>query len=393
MLKNLLTLRYDSSLNSQLPKLDWRSFIPNESENSEQIIEEKIINYLKKIPNLDDSSNIAAALSGGIDSTLVLYYIKKQFPENDIKTFSVKFSNSVDETPYASKISENLDVDFETIFVDNYFEELPKAISLIKLPFWDIHWYYVAKNASKFSNFLVSGDGGDELFGGYTFRYQKFLSLIENASDSLEKTRNYLKCHARDHVGDQESIFNKNLEFSWDSIYSQIIPFFENSLEPLNQVFYADYSGKLLHNFSIINPLINKHFQLQSITPLLSPEMISFATHVPSKLKFNQESNQGKLLLQNLLKKNKLDSLIIPSKQGFSVNTKSLWNAQGKKLCKDYLLEANIVRDGYINESWIKKHIENELDINYINKFYGILAFEIWYRLFITKEISSNSKL
>ena len=305
----------------------------------------------------------------------------------------MKFSDSVDETTFASKIAENLDMNFETIFVDNYFQELPKVISITKLPFWDIHWYYVAKHASKFSNFLVSGDGGDELFGGYTFRYDKFLSLINNSSSSQEKTRSYLKCHARDHVLDQELIFNKKIGFSWDFIHSQILPFFNNPLEPLEQIFYADYSGKLLHNFSIINSKINENFQIKSITPLLNPELISFATHIPSKLKFDKKSNQGKLLLRNLLVKNNLDSLIIPSKQGFSVNTKSLWKTYGKNICKDYLLDARIVKDGFINENWIKNHINEDLEINYINKFYGILAFEIWYRLFITKEINSNLKL
>jgi asparagine synthase (glutamine-hydrolysing) len=53
-----------------------------------------------------------------------------------------------------------------------------------------------------------------------------------------------------------------------------------------------------------------------------------------------------------------------------------------------------MVRDGWINKDWIQKHIDNtELDVRYVNKFLGILAFEIWYRLFITTEISSEDTL
>ena len=63
------------------------------------------------------------------------------------------------------------------VHLKNYLSELPKAISIIKLPFWDLHWYYVVKKAKTLSKTLISGDGGDELFTGYTFRYKKFLSI------------------------------------------------------------------------------------------------------------------------------------------------------------------------------------------------------------------------
>jgi len=63
-------------------------------------------------------------------------------------------------------------------------------------------------------------------------------------------------------------------------------------------------------------------------------------------------------------------------------------------LCKEFLDSSRVVKDGWINNDWIKKHIDNsDLHVMYVNKFLGILAFEIWYRLFITKEMNSNFKL
>ncbi len=63
-------------------------------------------------------------------------------------------------------------------------------------------------------------------------------------------------------------------------------------------------------------------------------------------------------------------------------------------LYKEFLTDSRVVKDGWINDDWIKKHIDSlELDVKYVNKFFGILAFEIWYRLFITKEMNSNTTL
>ena len=86
--------------------------------------------------------------------------------------------------------------------------------------------------------------------------------------------------------------------------------------------------------------------------------------------------------------------MISKKKQGFSVDTKILWNSYGKKICKYYLDDARIVNAGLINPEWIKKYInQDELDARIINKFLGLLALEIWYRLFISKEIKASEKL
>ena len=66
----------------------------------------------------------------------------------------------------------------------------------------------------------------------------------------------------------------------------------------------------------------------------------------------------------------------------------------GKKLCEYYLVNARIVQDNLVNLEWIQKHLKRpDIEIRYINKFLGLLAVEIWYRLFITKEMNSDELL
>ncbi|WP_297473317.1 asparagine synthase C-terminal domain-containing protein [Nitrosopumilus sp.] len=393
-IRNILTLRYDPSQKPLLPQLTWKDLESKTNDLSLDFIEKSIENYILKEIQQADVKRISLALSGGVDSSLVLAFLKKTIPELEVDAISIKFADSVDETKTAEKIAEHFGINHHVLFLENYLKELPKAISITKLPFWDLHWYYVAKKSKNFSNYLAAGDGGDEVFGGYTFRYAKFLSLVNSKSSPLEKTKAYLKCHERDNVIDQEQIFGEKTSFDWNLIYDQILPYFDNSLSDLDQVFLADYNGKLMYNFAPINQKINHYFELTSITPLLSEDIISYAAHLNSNQKYDPDKNIGKIPLQRLLKKYTLDTLIPKEKQGFSVNTLNLWKSYGQKICKNYLSDARVVKDKWINGNWILKHIDkNDLDVRYVNKFLGLLAFEIWYRVFITKEMKSDTSL
>ena len=391
LIRNILTLRYDPTQKTTLPVLKSNDFTSSENYDLD-FIENNLKNSIKT--TLGSTKNLTISLSGGIDSTLVLGLIRETLPDLNINAISIKFSDSTDETFTARKIADFFEADHEIINVENYLLDLPAAISVIGSPFWDIHWYYIAKNAKSKSDFLASGDGGDELFGGYTFRYSKFLSLIKPNSSPLHKIQSYLSCHERDWVPDQERIFNSKTNFSWNSINSIFEPFFDNSLSPLDQVFLADYNGKLLYNFSIIGNKINHFFNLKPVTPILDPKLITYSTQLSSGSKYDSSKNIGKLPLRKLLTKYNCDSLVSKKKLGFSVNTINLWNSVGKNLCINYLENARIVEDGWINKEWISSHIDNpNLNVRYVNKFLGLLALEIWYRLFVTKELNSTTKL
>ena len=391
---NILTLRYDSSITPNLPKKSWKDFESNNESPNIDLIQNFISQDISEKLNSLNSKKICIALSGGVDSTLILSELRKSNYDIDIDAISIKFANSVDETSNALKIAEKFDANHHIVYLENYLSELPKAISLIKLPFWDLHWYYVAKKSQTLSKILVSGDGGDEIFGGYTFRYKKFLSLTTDDSTPIEKVKAYLSCHERDRVPDQEFLFAHKSNFTWDYIYKQLLPYFDNSLSRLEQVFVADYNGKLLYNFNPINSRITENFDINVIAPLLNENLISYGLQIPSKFKYDETNNIGKLPLRELLVKNHADSLISKEKLGFNVNTISLWKSHGYDLCQSYLLDSRIVEDGWINDEWIKKYINKDnLDVIYVNKFMGLLAFEIWYRLFVTGEMSSNTKL
>jgi len=393
---NILTLRYNPIKSSLITKLSWKDFVESPQKKSIEYIEESIKNNLSKTIKKSKNTKVTIALSGGVDSSLTLAILRKTFPDISIHAISMKFADSVDESKIAKKIAEKFDAEYELVYIDNYLKELPKAISVVKLPFWDLHWYHVAKKAKLASDFLISGDGGDELFGGYTFRYKKFLSLIKLNSTPEEKVKAYLQCHERDWVPDQDKVFDKKSRFSWHPIYNLLKPYFCNKLPLLSQVFLADFNGKLLYNWIPLYTKIHKHFGIKYISPILSQELISYATHLPNKLKYNTQKNLGKPLLRKLLSQYLDSKLLTNTKQGFSVNTVNLWKSHGQKLCQYYLSEARIVKDGWINGQWIKskmKRLENDPDVRYVNKFLGLLAFEVWYRLFITKEIKPSTKL
>jgi asparagine synthase (glutamine-hydrolysing) len=391
---DILTLRYDPSITPNLPKKTWKDFESIDESPNLISIENSICNEIQQKLKTVNGHEISIALSGGIDSTLVLSLLRKTKPDVKINAVSIKFANSIDETSTASKIAEKFDAEHHVIHLENYLSELPKAISIIKLPFWDLHWYYVVKKSKTLSKTLISGDGGDELFAGYTFRYKKFLSLTSENSSPLKKVKAYLECHERDRVPDQQNIFNQKCGFSWNYIYNKLLPFFDNNLSRLEQVYLADYNGKLLYNFNPINTRIIDYFEMNLLTPLLNKELVAITSHIPTKYKYDIDNEIGKLPLRTILEKNNAASLVTKEKLGFNVNTLNLWKTHGYDLCKEFLDNARIVKDGWINNDWIQKHIDNsDLDVKYVNKFLGLLAFEIWYRLFITKEMSNETTL
>ncbi len=392
-IKQILTLRYSKNLKGLSHEINSEHFQTKEIGNPENFIEKSIRNFIHtKLET--DSKKLGISLSSGIDSTLILALLRDECPSSEIESVSVKFSNSDDETKNSERISEKFQTNHHVLEINNFLQELPAAISIVKQPFWDLHWYYLVKKIKRHTDVFFSGDGGDELFGGYTFRYRKFLELTKSTSTIEEKINAYLQCHERDWVSDQQNVFHPNLQFSWKEIHDILRPYFDNSLPRLSQVLLADYNGKLTHNMQPLYSKIHEYFAVKNYAPLLSEELINFSCILSNNHKFDIKNNSGKITLKKILKKFNVEQLLSSKKQGFSVNTINMWYDYGQKIFCNYFDKSRLVEDNIINPDWIKKYFpRNNLDVTYVNKFLGLLALEIWYRLFIVKDLKSDEKL
>lgn len=393
-IRNILTLRYHPSNSKLLPELSWKKLI---QKNDNQYVEKVETELKKNISNFVEQKNpqkIVVALSGGVDSILSLIILKELYPDLEIIGISFGFDENDYDLTKSSEIASKYDINFQSVIFDNFMKNLPKQISIIGEPKINYYWYFVAEKAKEIGDVLMTGDGGDELFGGYVFRYSKFLTFVNSSSSWEKKAKAYLECHNRDWVSDQQEMFGEKMEFSWKKIYQLFRPYFDNQLDGLDQVLLADYNGKLMFDWMPAYTKLYDHFSLTAFSPLLSESIIKFAFQIPISQKYDIQNNLGKLILRKILENKNIN--IHAKKVGFSPNLISFWNNYGKEISHSFLTDAKVVKDGWINMSWIQNafhKIEESQDIRYIAKILHITSFEVWYRLFITHEISESEKL
>ena len=97
-ISNILTLRYNPNNQSNLKKINWKDYLPKKTANS-ILIKNLLQKSLKK--NLISKSNLSVALSGGVDSTLLLSLTKEIFPDLPITAITITFPYSEDESKSA----------------------------------------------------------------------------------------------------------------------------------------------------------------------------------------------------------------------------------------------------------------------------------------------------
>jgi len=135
---------------------------------------------------------VAAFLSGGLDSSTIVAQAVKHKP--DLTTLSYRFADGLDEGPFARAVAEMHHTKHIELFDEKV--DIARLISLMARvydePFADssaIPTYLICKKAREFSKVVITGDGGDELLGGYVSRYRPMVIFADELGSNRAATR------------------------------------------------------------------------------------------------------------------------------------------------------------------------------------------------------------
>jgi len=224
-IRNILSIRYNPEEKPVFPPISPHDFKTNHSDPIGITTQKLIQNNIKNTLELTNEP-ISISLSGGIDSTLCLALLRKTLPNKKITAICGIFKKGYDESQTAKKNAKKFQANFKLVNMDSIFTNMPELISISRKPKWNTYQHLIAKEAKKYGSILVTGDGADEVFGGYVFRYRKFNNISRPSDNWKLKTINYLECHNRDWVPDQEFIFSNKIKFNWEKIYKYFKTYF-----------------------------------------------------------------------------------------------------------------------------------------------------------------------
>ena len=332
-------------------------------------------------PNRPPKPKASIGLSSGIDSHYLLHIIKSNpiFTNTDLQGICIDFKDSrgPKESDVAQQLADAYRIKLKKIVIDNPLKDLETLISVVKEPRYNLYQYYLYKESR---DLLVTGDGADEFYLGYTFRYKKYLDHVYETNNWLDKVKLYLTCHENDWVKDQTKIFNK--KFKWDLIYNYLRQYFvdlpeygpaseDEELYRLGPVIAADMHNKLRFDFKPCNAKLAEYCNIDLVTPFIYPTTyIPLLTEMSNAEKYDYEENIGKIPLRKVV--GRMDTI----KRGFGFDLVGFWLRKGY----DMFLK-NINKDSfcweYINKEWFIEHCDSK-NIRYVNKFLQIYALEMY---------------
>lgn len=356
-IQNVMTFRYDPN---DRPAIQEPEVLPKTIDDPEGYQIEKLIKeHIRK--HLSRYERIIFGLSSGIDSVLLLYMVREMFPKKRILTITQYGVN--DESVDAWTHAEKCNAHHFTIGI-TVFDDIKNVIKLRKDMFWNIYPHVLGSYAKLMQCPLVLGDGGDEYFAGYTFRYKKFQESTEP-----NITLRYMNNQINDWVPDQDEIFKDNYNFI--SRIKLLDRFFMSGENELESVLLADINGKLLRDAMYFSKYTARYYNIKIITPLLDTTIIDRCLRTPISQKY--DGNLGKMQLRNIAKRYGLK--FEPEKIGYVPDILKEYKENHDKIEKILLDRDNIIYK-IINYEWVNDHINDLTDKRYVNKMFQLLVLE-----------------
>lgn len=372
---------------------------------------------------------VGCLLSGGLDSTLIAYYASK-IADYKISTFTIGYSDKrYDESLRAKLIADKLNTNHFLYkpTKDDLIEAVTECTNIFSEPFGDtsqIPAYIICKFASQHVKAVLTGDGGDEIFGGYN-RYfngykawklinflnkfglkgptDKFLSYLVKATANIDKQslfginnfdkkikklkgsiqhQNldmfYLNLLSSNQISKNNNILNKSFRF--DSNHLEILP--ENKSFNTERQLMTHYDLKiyLSENNLVKMDRVSMYNSLEVRCPFLNKDLIDFMTSLPDKYKFN--AKHTKPHVRKILQKTFSASFLNSPKMGFSIPIDQLLRNELREWAYGSIFDNRLEFIDYDNVSKIwKSHIDGT---DYSEDLWKIISFSNWHN--ITKQ-------
>jgi asparagine synthase (glutamine-hydrolysing) len=358
---------------------------------------------------------LGSYLSGGIDSGSITSIAAKTI--SNLKTFTCGFDLSsasgielgFDERAKAEAMSFDFRTEhYEMVLKSGDMERcLPKLVHHLEEPRVGQSYpnYYAAQLASKFVKVVLSGSGGDELFGGYPWRYYRAAQ-----SQSFE---NYIDKY---YLYWQRLIDNKDLakvfapisnEVSgvWTrDIFRDVFKTHDNKLEKpedyINHSLYFE-SKTFLHGLLVVEDKLSMAHGLESRVPFLDNDLVDFAMSCPVNFKVNnlaevmrinendarnkqsvyfQKTNDGKKILREMMSRYISDRVTGADKQGFSSPDASWFKGESLDFVKRILFNKNATIYQALDFDAVKNLVTEHFNgvQNRRLLIWSLLSIEIW---------------
>lgn len=350
---------------------------------------------------------LGAFLSGGVDSSTVVALMQNQ-SAIPVKTFTIGFDAAgFNEAEHALAVSKHLGTDHTEIYVgaNDALSVIPKLPHTYCEPFADssqIPTYLVSQLARQHVTVALSGDAGDELFGGYN--QYKFapkmwgqlnrvpLSVRQFAAAAsksiplpakVKKLLNVLPAKGRED-------FYHRLQSHWYSPESVVIGAKEpvtlltsshswpESVDFQSWMMAMDAQCYMVDDILVKVDRASMANSLETRVPFLDHRVIELAWRIPQAMKIRE--GKGKWILRQVLYRHVPQEMIERPKKGFSIPLGEWLRGPLREWAETLLSEERIIKDGYFNvspirETW-KRHLSGADD--YSTKLWSILMFQAW---------------
>lgn len=363
---------------------------------------------------------LGAFLSGGVDSSLMVSAM------GPATTFSIGFDDpSYNELTWARRVAEHLGVDHHDEIIRpsvvDLFHQLMKFLDDPVGDFSIFPTFLVSRLARERVTVVLSGDGGDELFGGYeTYladrwaRYYQRLpgfvraGLIEPFATALKpravkkglvnKGKRFVEglehspalSHARWRLFDGEDL--RRTLFTGDAgaavstpVEQHILDLFRRAgpREPLNRSLYVDLKSYLCDNILVKVDRMSMAVSLEARVPYLDPELVELAFRIPQDYKVGL--TRTKVLLKRVAARRVPPECVYRPKEGFSIPIKNWLSTEFRPLLED-LLDPGRVRDqGLFEPACVERlkaeHLQGRA--NHSHVLWCLMVFQAWRRLWL----------